>query len=55
MVFQGRLGTLQAGKLADVLVVSGNLLADISLLENRTNIRAVFQGGVLKAGKAMWR
>lgn len=49
------LGTLQAGKLADVLVVSGNLLKNISLLENRSNIRAVFQGGVLKAGTAMWR
>jgi imidazolonepropionase-like amidohydrolase len=49
------LGTLQAGKLADVLVVSGNLMKDISLLENRSNIRAVFQGGVLKAGTAMWR
>ena len=49
------LGTLQAGKLADVLVVSGNLMKDISLLENRSNIRAVFQGGVLKAGTALWR
>ncbi len=52
---ENELGTLQAGKLADVLVVSGNLLKDISLLENRSNIRAVFQGGVLKAGTAMWR
>lgn len=41
---ENELGTLQAGKLADVLVVSGNLLKDISLLENRSNIRAVFQG-----------
>ena len=52
---ENELGTLQAGKLADVLVVSGNLLKDISLLENRSNIRAVFQGGVLKAGTALWR
>jgi len=52
---ENELGTLQAGKLADVLVVSGNLLKNISLLENRSNIRAVFQGGVLKAGTAMWR
>lgn len=52
---ENELGTLQAGKLADVLVVSGNLLKDISLLENRSNIRAVFQGGVLKAGTAMLR
>ena len=52
---ENELGTLQAGKLADVLVVSGNLLKNISLLENRSNIRAVFQGGVLKAGTALWR
>jgi imidazolonepropionase-like amidohydrolase len=44
------LGTLEPGKLADVLVVRGDLLADIKLLENRSNIRAVFQGGELKAG-----
>lgn len=44
------LGTLEPGKLADVLVVSGDLLGNIRLLENRTNIRAVFQGGALKAG-----
>lgn len=49
------LGTLEPGKLADVLVVAGDLLADISLLENRSNIRAVFQGGILKAGTALWR
>ena len=52
---ENELGTLQAGKLADVLVVSGNLLKNISVLENRSNIRAVFQGGVLKAGTALWR
>lgn len=52
---ENELGTLQPGKLADVLVVSGNLLKNISLLENRSNIRAVFQGGVLKAGTALWR
>lgn len=44
------LGTLEAGKLADVLIVKGNLLSDISLLEKRSNIVAVFQGGILKAG-----
>jgi len=46
------IGTLEAGKLADVLVVEGDVLADISLLENRTRFVAVMQGGVVKAGKA---
>jgi imidazolonepropionase-like amidohydrolase len=44
-------GTLEAGKLADVLLVEGNVLADISLLEDRKNILAVMQSGVLKAGR----
>jgi len=44
------LGTLEKGKLADVLVVDGDVLADISVLEDRKRILAVLQGGVLKAG-----
>ncbi len=44
------IGTLEAGKLADVLVVAGDVLKDISLLENRDNLLAVMQGGVVKAG-----
>ena len=45
------LGTLEPGKLADVLVVDGDVLADISLLENRRRFVAVMQGGVIKAGQ----
>jgi imidazolonepropionase-like amidohydrolase len=45
------LGTLEAGKLADVLVVDGDLAADVSLLEDRRNILAVMQGGIVKAGR----
>src|SRR5436190_2444426 len=44
-------GTLQAGKLADVLVVDGDVLADISILEDRSRFVAVLQGGVVKAGR----
>jgi len=44
-------GTLEAGKLADVLVVDGDVLADIRLLEDRSRFIAVMQGGVVKAGK----
>jgi imidazolonepropionase-like amidohydrolase len=44
-------GTLEAGKLADVLVVDGDVLADISVLEDRTRFIAVMQGGVVKAGQ----
>lgn len=45
-------GTLEAGKLADVLVVDGDVLADISLLEDRSRFVAVMQGGAVKAGRA---
>jgi imidazolonepropionase-like amidohydrolase len=44
------LGTVQPGKLGDLLVVEGDVLADITLLEDRTRFLGVFQGGVLKAG-----
>ncbi|MCC2668430.1 MAG: imidazolonepropionase [Armatimonadetes bacterium] len=44
-------GTLEAGKLADVLIVDGDVLADISLLEDRFRFLAVIQGGVIKAGQ----
>ncbi len=45
------LGTLEVGKLADVLVVEGDVAADISLLERRDRFLAVIQGGIVKAGR----
>jgi imidazolonepropionase-like amidohydrolase len=45
------LGTLEAGKLADVLIVDGDPVADISVLEDRSRIAVVMQGGVIKAGR----
>jgi imidazolonepropionase-like amidohydrolase len=44
-------GTLQEGKLGDVLVVDGDVLAGISILEDRQRFIAVLQGGVVKAGR----
>jgi imidazolonepropionase-like amidohydrolase len=46
-----KLGTLETGKLADVLVVDGDVLANIELLEDRSHILAVVQNGVVKAGQ----
>src|SRR5438874_8462368 len=45
-------GTLEPGKLADLLVVDGDVLEEISLLEDRSRFIAVMQGGVVKAGTA---
>lgn len=44
------LGSLEKGKLADILVVDGDVMKDISILEDRGNLLAVMQGGVVKAG-----
>jgi len=44
-------GTLEVGKLADVLVVDGDVPADIAILEDRSRFIAVMQGGVVKAGR----
>jgi imidazolonepropionase-like amidohydrolase len=46
------LGTLEAGKLADVLVVDGDVLGNIALLEDRSQFLAVLQGGIIKAGRS---
>ncbi len=45
------IGTLGVGKLADVLVVDGDVLGDISILEDRRRFIAVMQGGIVKAGR----
>jgi imidazolonepropionase-like amidohydrolase len=45
------LGTLAPGKLADVLVVDGDVVADISILQDRRRFIAVMQNGVVKAGQ----
>ena len=44
-------GTLEVGKLGDVVVVDGNVIDDISILEERGNFIAVLQGGIVKAGR----
>jgi imidazolonepropionase-like amidohydrolase len=44
-------GTVEPGQLADLLVVDGDVLADIALLEDRSRFLAVVQGGVIKAGQ----
>ena len=44
-------GTLTVGKLADVLVVDGDVLQDMSLLQDRSRFITVMQGGIKKAGQ----
>ena len=46
----GEFGTLEKGKLADVLLIDGDPARDISVLTERSKFLAVMQGGVIKAG-----
>lgn len=39
------LGTIEAGKLADLLVVNGDPLSDIRVLQDRANLNVVMKGG----------
>jgi imidazolonepropionase-like amidohydrolase len=45
MRMQDKIGTLAAGKYADLLIVDGNPLADISILEDRNRITHIMKGG----------
>ncbi len=48
-------GTLTTGKLADVLVIDGDVVGDIRVLQDRSRIIAVLQGGIVKAGQLTQR
>lgn len=43
------LGTLTPGKLGDVLVVDGDVLDDMSILQDRSRLIAVIQAGIVKS------
>jgi imidazolonepropionase-like amidohydrolase len=45
------IGTVETGKLADLLIVDGDPLRDITVLEDRSRFIAVMQGGLVKAGQ----
>ncbi len=44
----GKLGTLEAGKLADLILVDGDVLADVSILTDNARIALVMKDGVIQ-------
>ena len=50
-----RVGTIEEGKLADLLIVDGDALAEPELLGDRDRILLVLQLGVPVAGRALER
>jgi imidazolonepropionase-like amidohydrolase len=47
MGFPGELGVIKAGALADLLVVDGDPLADIAILQDRSALRIIMKDGAL--------
>ena len=45
MRMEGEIGTLEVGRLADVLIIDGNPLADIRILQDKTKISEVISRG----------
>lgn len=45
MGMQDDLGTIEVGKLADLLVVDGDPSQDVKLLQDRANLHVVMKGG----------
>jgi imidazolonepropionase-like amidohydrolase len=46
---QGDLGMLKAGQLADLILVSGDVLKDLSILADKNNIAMVMKDGVIQS------
>jgi imidazolonepropionase-like amidohydrolase len=42
---QHEVGTIEPGKLADLLIVDGDPLADIKILQDRARLLVIMQGG----------
>src|SRR5207249_1412671 len=45
------IGTVEVGKLADLIVVDGDPLADIRILQDRLKIKMVMKGGKIVIGR----
>ena len=48
---ENEIGSVELGKLGDLLIVDGDVMKDITVLEDRQNFIAVMQGGAVKAGR----
>ncbi|RLI08677.1 amidohydrolase family protein, partial [Candidatus Bathyarchaeota archaeon] len=49
----GRTGTLQKGRWADLIVVDGDPLGDITVLQDRSRIKLVMKAGVVEVNRGL--
>jgi imidazolonepropionase-like amidohydrolase len=52
MMADGSLGTLEPGKLADLILVDGDVIADISILTDTARITLVMKDGVIQSQRS---
>ena len=52
MIADGSLGTLEPGKLADLILVDGDVIADISILTDTARITLVMKDGVIQSQRS---
>ena len=52
MMPDGSLGTLEPGKLADLILVKGDVLADLSILTDPARMMCVMKDGAIHSIKA---
>jgi imidazolonepropionase-like amidohydrolase len=48
-----KIGTLETGKLADIIIVQGNPLKDIKVLQPKENIRMVIKDGIIQVNRGI--
>ncbi len=53
IALESQIGTLEPGKLADIIVVDGDPLKDIKVLEDKANILLVMKGGVEEVNRGI--
>jgi imidazolonepropionase-like amidohydrolase len=48
---EDRIGTIEKGKIADILIIDGNPLEDITLLQNQDRIKMVVKEGIIEVNR----
>ena len=53
LVLEKQIGTLEPGKLADLIVVEGDPLKEVNVLGDKANILLVLKGGMVEVNRGV--